>query len=381
MNKSKKKICLVVASPLTIKFFLMGHIARLGKEYDLTVITNTDDPDFLTHLQVPVRVISLRIERNVSLWRDATSLLLLTLIFARERFDIVHSLSTKTGLLAMVSAWLVKVPARVHTFQGEVWATKIGFWRRFLKFLDKVVVFCSTHLLVVSQSEGRFLIEEGVVRPGQLTLMANGSICGVDVERFKPDMAMRLSIRVQLAIPEADLLILYVGRLNRDKGLGDLAKAFSQLSKARSDVHLLAVGPDEGELRQLMLNDAGSTGRLHFAEYTKSPEHYMAAADILCLPSYREGFGLVLIEAAATGLPTVASRIYGITDAVVDGVTGLLFEVKNVEDLAAKLGQLLDNPELRIALGENGRKRVNSKYSSTLVQDFLLRYYERILQK
>jgi glycosyltransferase involved in cell wall biosynthesis len=378
---NKRKICWVIASPLTIQFFLEKHIQLLARDYELIVITNTQNRHFLDHLNVNLRLLPLAIERDISVVKDIKALWALIKIFREERFDLVHSLSPKSALLGIVAAWIARVPVRVHVFQGEVWATKIGFWRRFLKFLDKVVEFCSTHLLVVSQSEGRFLIEEGVVRPGQLTLMANGSICGVDVERFKPDMAMRLSIRVQLAIPEADLLILYVGRLNRDKGLGDLAKAFSQLSKARSDVHLLAVGPDEGELRQLMLNDAGSTGRLHFAEYTKSPEHYMAAADILCLPSYREGFGLVLIEAAATGLPTVASRIYGITDAVVDGVTGLLFEVKNVEDLAAKLGQLLDNPELRIALGENGRKRVNSKYSSTLVQDFLLRYYERILQK
>lgn len=377
----KRKICWVVVSPLTIHFFLEKHIQALANKYDLTLITNTKDLYFLNHLNVNIRVLPLAIERDISIFKDIRALWDLIAIFHKERFDLVHSLSPKSALLGMVAAWVTRIPLRVHVFQGEVWATRSGLWRRFLKFLDKVVVFCSTHLLVISRSEERFLIDEGVVRRGDLTLMANGSICGVDMARFKPDVAMRYAIRAQFGIPESALLILYVGRLNRDKGLEELAKAFAQLAQGRSHVHLLAVGPDEGDLRQLMQSIVGSRERLHFAEYTKSPEHYMAAADILCLPSYREGFGLVLIEAAAAGLPTVASRIYGITDAVVDGETGLLFEVKNVEDLMTKLLQLLENAELRKVLGEKGRQRVAREFSSELVRDFLLSYYERILQK
>lgn len=378
---AKKKICWIVASPLTIKFFLEEHICAAANNYDLTIISNVKDSKYLQHLNVEVNVLPLSIERKISLVKDFVALILLIRILKKQQFDLVHSFSPKSALLGMVAAWLGRVPTRVHVFQGEVWANKAGFWRWFLKFLDKVVVFCSTHLLVVSRSEEQFLIGEGVVRSGQLTLMANGSICGVDVDRFRPDADMRSAIRDQFGISASDLLILYVGRLNPDKGLQELAEAFSRLAAERSDVHLLAVGPDEGHLRDLMRGVAGSTERLHFADYTSTPEHYMAAADILCLPSYREGFGLVLIEAAATGLPTVASRIYGITDAVIDGETGLLFEVKNVDDLTWKLQQLLDNPPLRASLGENGRLRANQQFSGELVRAFLLRYYEHILQK
>lgn len=376
----KKRICLVIASPLTIKFFLLGHIKALATKYDLAVITNTGNPEFLAYLGVPVRVIPVAIERNVSLWRDLKALIRLALIFSRERFDLVHSLSPKSGLLAMAAAWMAKIPIRVHTFQGEVWATRKGLWRSFLKLLDRLVVRCANHLLVVSCSEEQFLIEQGVVPPGKLRILANGSICGVDPGRFKPDLSARNEIRASLGIPDADTVVLFIGRLTVDKGLLDLTDAFSRIIVHRKNVHLLVVGPDEQGMRDRMNNWLGrGCPQLHFADYTETPERYIAASDILCLPSYREGFGLVLIEAAATGVASVGSRIYGITDAIVDSETGLLFTPGNIDDLTEKLERLIGDPVLRNVLGENGRVRACRDFSKELVLAELLKYYEQLL--
>jgi len=377
---AKKRICLVIASPLTIRFFLLGHISALAKNYDLTVITNASDPGFLAHLGVPVRVISVVIERNISLWHDLKALIQLAFIFSREQFDMVHSLSPKSGLLAMAAAWMVNIPVRVHTFQGEVWVTRKGLWRFFLKSLDKLVANLATHLLVVSYSEEKFLIEQGVVPPGKLQILANGSICGVDIARFKPDLFARSNIRTSMGIPESDTVILFLGRLTVDKGLLDLADAFSRIIAHRQNVHLLVVGPDEEGMRDRIIKRCRHGFlRLHSADYTDAPERYMAASDILCLPSYREGFGLVLIEAAATGIATIGSRIYGITDAIVESETGLLFTVGNIEDLTEKLELLIRDPVLRRVLGENGRSRACRDFSKKLVLSELLRYYEHLL--
>ena len=376
---SKKRICLVIANPLTIHFFLLDQIKALANKYDLTVITNTGNPAFLSHLGVPVRVIPVAIERHVSLWRDLKALIRLALIFSNEKFDMVHSLSPKSGLLAMAAAWLVKVPVRIHTFQGEVWVTRRGLWRAFLRFLDKLVVRLANHLLVVSYSEEKFLIEQGVVPPGKLQILANGSICGVDLSRFKPDLSVRNKIRDSLGIPEADTVVLFIGRLTVDKGLLDLADAFSRIIAKRKNVHLLVVGPDEGGIRERMQSMLGiECPLLHFAAYTETPEHYIAASDILCLPSYREGFGLVLIEAAATGIASIGSRIYGITDAIVDNETGLLFTPGNIDDLTEKLECLIGDPALRDVLGENGRMRACRDFSKELVLSELLKYYEQL---
>jgi glycosyltransferase involved in cell wall biosynthesis len=376
----KKKICIVIASPLSIHFYMLGYITVLAKEYDLTVITNTDDQNFLAYLGVPLKVTPLVIERNVSLWRDLKALTQLFFIFYRERFDLVHSLSPKSGLLAMIAAWIAIVPVRIHTFQGEVWITRKGLWRSFLKFLDKLVARCATNLLVVSFSELKFLVEQGVVSHGKSQVLANGSICGVDTVRFKPDFIARSRTRASLGIPESDTVILYLGRLTMDKGLLDQVDAFSRVAAIYENVHLLVVGPDEeGMQKKMKIRCVNGLLRLHFADYTASPEHYMAGADILCLPSYREGFGLVLIEAAATGLATIGSRIYGITDAIVENETGLLFTAGDVGDLTNKIEILIEDPTLRRVLGENGQVRINRDFSKELVLSELLRYYKNLL--
>lgn len=376
----KKKICLVIASPLTIRFFLLGQIEALAKKYDLTVIVNTDDPNFLDYLNVPLRVIPVAIERNVSLLRDFLALIRLISIFLRERFDLVHSLSPKSGLLAMTAAWIVRLPVRIHTFQGEVWLTKKGIWRTFLKSMDKLVACLATDLLVVSFSEKNFLIEQRVIKNDKAQILGSGSICGVDMDRFKPNLVVRQQIRSAIGIPQTALVVLYVGRLKVDKGILDLVEAFSEISSLHVDAHLLVVGPDEECLREkVLLKMQNNLDRLHFVGYTDKPEMYMAAVDILCLPSYREGFGLVLIEAAATGIPTIGSRIYGITDAIVEFETGLLFAAGNVAELAEKIKLLLVDSRLRHFLGERGRLRALENFSKSLVLRELLQYYDERL--
>jgi glycosyltransferase involved in cell wall biosynthesis len=378
---SKKEICWIIANPLTINFFLLDHIKLLGSKYNLTVITNTEDLDFLDFLNVPIKVISVRMERNISLWVDLLALIRLVIVLRRSKYDIVHTLSPKSGLLGIVASWLVRVPIRVHTFQGEVWLTRKGFLRALLKLMDRLLVKCSTHLLVVSSSEKDFLVNEGIFKHESALVLANGSICGVDVERFKPNPFVRNSIRADLDIKITDILLLYVGRLNVDKGLFDLADSFALLKEKYQNLHLLVVGPDEDDMRSRMIFKSGNYERLHFVGHTPNPEDYMAAADVLCLPSYREGFGMVLIEAAAVGIPTVGSNIYGISDAIEDRVTGLLFQPANVKDLSEKLEHIISSPALASSLGLSGMNRVHQFFSREKVLGAFLSYYELLLSE
>lgn len=375
-----KKVCWVIASPLTINFFLRDHIAMLAKHCQLTVVTNTDDPQFLADLGVPLRLMPMTIARDVHIWSDIKALLKLIWFFRREKFDAVHSLSPKTGLLAMVAGWFVRVPLRLHTFQGEVWITRKGLWREILRWMDKIVAVCATHLTVVSFSERQFLIDQAIARPEKLQVLGEGSICGVDLARFKPDADARNRIRGELGIAESAILVLFVGRVNRDKGVLDLAQAFVNISQTQPDLHLALVGPDEAGLRgSIATICAGVSGQLHFVDYTKTPEIYMAASDVLCLPSYREGFGLVLIEAAAAGLPTLGSRIYGITDAIADGQSGLLFRAADIDDLTRQLLRLVQDPDLRKRLGTFGMQRAQEKFSKEYVLAKMLGFYKKFL--
>ncbi|OGQ54835.1 MAG: hypothetical protein A3J24_01195 [Deltaproteobacteria bacterium RIFCSPLOWO2_02_FULL_53_8] len=379
--KKRRKICIVVSSEMTVRAFLMRHIAALSEKYDVSVVVNTSNTAFLKQLGLSANLVSIPIERKISPLKDLYALLRLAKLFKDGRFDVVHSMTPKAGLLAMLAAKAARVPVRVHIFTGQVWVVKKGFARCGLKWIDKMLAGCATHLLTDSNSQKKFLVDEGVATDRTLKVLANGSICGVDTERFCFAPESRSVIRSSLGISGNEIVLLYIGRLNRDKGLLDLAAAFAKLCACFNNVKLVVVGTDEQEIRQVMASICREwEDRLFFVDFTDQPEKYMSAADIVCLPSYREGFGSVIIEAAAVGLPSVASKIYGLTDAVDDGETGLLHEPGNVEELTRQLHKLIQNPEFRSRVGANARIRAERHFSGARVTAAWLEYYGRILE-
>jgi glycosyltransferase involved in cell wall biosynthesis len=377
-NAGKRRaICVVTTTPLIVNFFLRGNLAALASRYDLTLILNLDEPYKPNLRGIDLRVISVRIERKISLFRDLAALARLVGIFMSHDFRVVHSVAPKAGLLAMIAAWIARVPTRIHTFQGETWAARSGFMRSLLKIADRIVAHLATHLLVVSRSEQEFLIEQGILAPARSRVLASGSISGVDVARFRADPEARRRIRRDFDIGDTDVLFLFLGRIARDKGILDLAAAFASVAAEFPHVRLLVVGPDEDGIQQQVIARAGAAvAKLRFSGITDTPEQVLAAADVICLPSYREAFGMVILEAAAMRIPAVASRIYGITDAVIEGETGLLHEASNPRELASQMKKLAENPELRRALGEAAYARVHREFRSERVIEELLKFYD-----
>ena len=378
---TRPRLCFVVASEMTVRAFLLDHLRALSTRFDVTVVANTDDRALLAAHGIEGAVVPVRIERPIDLRRDLQALLRLRALFRRERFDAVHSVTPKAGLLAMTAAALAGVPVRTHTFTGQVWVTRRGPMRRLLKLMDRITARAATHVLADSASQLAFLIREGVVRPEAASVLASGSISGVDVERFRPDPAARAEVRTELGAAADDVVFLHIGRLNRDKGVLDLAEAFARVARERRGMRLLFVGPDEEGLKEEIERvSAPVRARVHFVGFTSAPERYMAASDVLCLPSYREGFGSVVIEAAAVGLPAVASRIYGVVDAVEEGVSGVLHEPRDVAAIAAHLVALADDPGSRRRLGEQARTRVHHLFRTEDVVAALVGHYDKHLR-
>lgn len=373
----RPRICFVTAVPSTVNAFLRDHIQVLQAEYDVTVIS-----DFAgTSLDLPgVQQISVPIARPISPRRDLRALWRLVRLFRAAHFDVVHSVTPKAGLLTGLAGRLAGVPVRIHWFTGQVWATRQGLGRLVLRAADKVIAGNATHRLVDSPSQRDFLVAEGVLDGERATVLAQGSICGVDTRRFHPDPVARAEVRAAHGIADSDELVLFLGRFNRDKGLLDLAHAFRRLAATQPQLQLMVVGPDEENLwPEIAAICADFSSRLHRVDFTRAPERYMAAADIFCLPSYREGFGSVVIEAAACAVPSVASRIYGVTDAVEQDRTGLLFNAGDVDDLVMTMARLLGQPALRQSMGEAGRHRAEQSFSREVVTAALLAYYHAAL--
>ena len=174
-----------------------------------------------------------------------------------------------------------------------------------------------------------------------------------------------------------NIVYLFVGRLDVDKGILELVKAYSEVSKKVGNTSLWLVGPTETNIDVLLdLIKKLKIMSISFMPYTTAPETFMAAADVFCLPSRREGFGTVIIEAAACGIPAIGSRIYGLTDAIVDKETGFLVDIGNINALTDKMILLGSDDILRKRLGDMAMKRAHSLYSQEIVVQGLLDFME-----
>jgi glycosyltransferase involved in cell wall biosynthesis len=376
----RKRICFVTASPLTLRAFMRNHMLRLADTYDVSAVSSFSTEDLVGDWAPGVRLVRVPIAREIKPFVDVRAIWALLQFFRSERFDIVHSVTPKAGLLAMFAAWLAGVPVRIHCFTGQVWATKKGIFKAILKMSDRFIALTASHILTDSQSQRGYIEEEGVVSRGRAIVLGAGSISGVDLERFHPDKSMRARIRYELAIPTDAFLVLFVGRLNRDKGVLDLACAFAEVALAHKDIWLVVVGPDEECIADEFAKLCGAAiSHVVSVGFTTTPEHYMTAADVFALPSYREGFGTVVIEAAACGLPTVASNIYGLCDAVEENVTGLLHPPGDVAALKNRLLTLYADSDLRLMMANNARVRAQDIFSMNALTVELVKFYNTLL--
>lgn len=374
MSSARKRICMLAATPLTIHFFLKPHLIALAKEHDVTLVLNLKNDPYLPPLNLPVEVIDISIARKISPFADLSCLITLIGLFRKNQYDLLITVVPKAGLLGMLAGAISGIPKRIHIFQGEVWANRSGFGRWLLKTCDWITSSLATNVLAVSASEKQFLIKEGVADPNRIEVLGKGSIGGVDLQRFAPNKVKSAEIRTRLNIPEDAIIILFMGRLVADKGIHELVQAYCNLAKNDLNLYLLLVGPDEeGELNKIDFGDLKN--QVKRAPYTSEPESYLAAADLLCLPSHREGFGVVIIEAAAMGIPSIGSNIYGISDAIIDEQTGLLFEFSDVMALQKCIERLVTNADLRKILGLQARLNVEKNFSNTQV---IKRYIEYI---
>lgn len=378
----KRSIVFLASHPMSVVAFVLPHIRVLRALAPIQVVANTRDSSLLRERGVDVSISTVPVVRHIAPWADCKALWTLYWLFKRGNPLAVHTITPKAGLLGMAAAWLARVPVRVHSFTGQVWVTRSGPMRWLLKSADKSIAAMATNVLVDSPSQRDFLVGQGVVSAQHSATLGAGSICGVNTRRFCPSETARQAVRHELATPSDALVCLYLGRLNRDKGVLDLARAFAQIASAYPNAELWVVGPDESNCflqMQSLLRDA--VRQVKRVGFTHEPERFMQAADLFCLPSYREGFGASVIEAAACGVPALVSRIYGLTDAVIEGQTGWMHEPGNVQELAQQLEVLLANPACLLARGQAARKFAATVFAEEAITLAMRDFYAKRLHE
>ena len=378
----KQSLVFVATTPFAVNAFLRIHLLALAKTHEVTLCVNTTAYPLVDDVACAVRVRHIDIARKIAPWQDLRALFQLLCCFREVRPATVHSLTPKAGLLAMLAGWLTGVPWRFHTFTGQVWATKTGIGRSVLKGVDRLIAMCASRVFADSASQCRFLEAEGVVRYGGVNVLGQGSVAGVDLARFRPDSAARAALRTETGVADAVPVFIFVGRLVRDKGVFDLVEAFATLNAKHGQWELWMVGPDEEGLQATLQAEGERLGaRIRWFGPTPTPERYMAAADVFVLPSYREGFGSVVIEAAACGIPTIAYRIDGVVDAIVENHTGCFVAKGNVEELVQAMERLGSDPEMLSDLGNAARRRAFEDFSSSTISAAWLAFYGSVLKE
>ena len=305
----------------------------------------------------------------------------------RVRPDLVHAQTPKGGLLGTMAATLAGVPCRIYHIRGLPFMTATGRRRMLLKSTEKIACRLAHRVLCVSPSLREVAIAEGLCPPEKIAVLAGGSGNGVDADgRFNPaslEAGTRESVRQSWGVGPEELVIGFVGRLVRDKGIAELAEAFASLPAELPNVHLVVVGPREARdaVPEHVLRELERGERVHLLGSDWETPRLYAGMDVVALPTYREGFPNVPLEAAAMERPVVATRIPGCVDAVADGETGTLVPAQDAGALADALRTYLVDPELRRRHGLAGRERVLRAFRQEVIWEALHAEYLRLLNQ
>jgi glycosyltransferase involved in cell wall biosynthesis len=333
-----------------------------------------------------VQIVEVPMEREISPLRDIFCAWRLWGILRKLRPSVTNVGTPKAGLLGGFAAWLNRVPCRFYTLHGLRFETTKGLHRQLLILAERLACRFAHRVVCVSRSVREKAIASGLVDPERALIFGAGSCNGVDVSRFvhTPQRMKRAGeLRRQFKIPVQAPVVLFVGRLTRDKGIPELFQAFLQLEKQLPETRLLLVGSfEDGDPLPLDLRkQMEAHPHIILAGPASDPAPYYATADVLVLPSHREGLPTVVLEGHAAGIPVIGARVTGIVDLLVDGKTGLLFPVGDVTALAAAMAVLIRDKDLADRLALAGQELVKRNFQPQQIWEALRREYLKVLRE
>lgn len=374
----KKKIIFVSTTIITIQTFLLDHIQELIKQnFEIYVISNIKKIN--NNQKINVKLININFSRKVSLFSDLLSLFKLFFFLKKISPNLIISITPKAGFLSAFASFFLKIRFRVHIFTGQLWANKKGLYKYFLKFLDEIIIILSTHVLVDSFSQKKFLAKNMLCRErSKYFVIENGSICGVDTNKFRRSYSIRLLLRKKLNISASSIIITFVGRINYEKGIHNLIDAFKHILLVHKNAYLFLVGYDEINLKNKIKNYE-YRNKIKIFNHKNNVVNFLQTSDIFCLPSQREGFGVSVIEASSCQLPIVCSDIYGLKESSIHKTTGLKFKLGQNKQMVKHLIKLINDKKLREKLGKQGRNWVKQNFSKSKVVDGYVNFFKKIL--
>ena len=373
------KLIRTTTIPDSLENLLKGQLKMLSKYYNVLSVSSPGDDMETIEEREGVRTIAIPMERRISLIKDFISLIRLIVLFAKERPDMVHSITPKAGLLSMLAAWITRVPVRMHTFTGLVFPTATGKMQKLLIAMDRLTCFCATHINPEGEGVKRDLVNYNITSK-PLHIIANGNVNGIDLEYF--DKTPEVVEKACSYKKEGTFTFCFVGRMVRDKGINELVHSFLRLYQKDERVRLLLVGPFEKELDPVLpeveehiLHHPG----ICYMGYQNDVRPFLVASDALVFPSYREGFPNVVIQAGAMGLPAIVTDINGCNEIVLPDLNGVIIPSKDEQALYESMKYFASHPVEVERMAANARPLIASRYEQRIVWNALLDEYKSII--
>lgn len=366
MTTNQPKILLAVTADMSLTL-MRGFPEYLSSQGWEVHVVSSPGPllaSLSTHPGIHTHVLSM--ERQPSPVKDLVALVAWIRLLRLVRPDVVSVGTPKAALLGSIAGRLVGVPRRIYLLRGLRLETATGFLRHVLTFLEKLSIAASHDVVAVSPSLRERAIELGLVKGTKIRVLGAGSSNGIDPDAYLeanfPGMELT-RLRTSLGLVDDVPVIGFVGRLSVDKGIRILSEARKILSAAGVDHQLLVVGGnDQGQDSSVVTSRVLNVREAIVTGHVTDPRLHYRLMDVLCLPTYREGFPNVVLEAGASRVPTVTTDATGAIDSVVDNVTGLVVEVGSSTQLAAALEELLVDPVKRTTMGDAALKRIQESY-------------------
>lgn len=377
------KICFVTTIYSTYRAFLKNLSIYLHDtgEYDISLIcadeqeAHEDVPDFVHYFPV-------KMERGVSL-SMFESIKQIQVVLEKEKFDIVQYSTPNAAFYTSIAAKKAKVPVRLYCQWGIRYMGFEGWKRVLFKKLEKITCDNSTFIEVESDNIREFSLKEKLYTADRSCVIWNGSASGVDLSKFDISKKEQWNneIRKKYDISENDVVFSFAARLTADKGINELLEAFTNLVEKYDNIKLLVMGgmDDSGSINNELVKNAENSGKVIFTGSVPDVERYYAASDVFVAPSYREGFGLVVIEAEAMALPAIVSNVPGQIDAIVPNETGLDCVVKSALSLQKQMEKLILDTELRKRLGANAQKFVEDNFEQKKLFEYLKKHRDELI--
>jgi glycosyltransferase involved in cell wall biosynthesis len=374
------KIVVGISHPQTC-LTLTGHLRSLREEgFQVTLVSSPGELSNRIAEMEGVEAISIPISRGIAVMADVVTLVRLWMLLRRVKPDMTEFSTPKAGLLGTLAARTAGVPRRVYMLRGLKLERSRGWKRQLLLMSERLAAACADVVLCNSVSLRAEALALGVSSDAKLRLLGSGSSNGVDVQRFKPG-PNELGPSLGLS-PEA-VVVGFVGRLTRDKGVPELIEAFEAIVAAKPNARLLLVGwfdESEDALSEDLKERIKAHPRIHMTGFVNDTAPYYRAMDVMVLPTWREGFPNVVLEAAATGIPVVTTTATGSRDSVVPEVTGLLIPPGYPEAISEAVVRLLRDGDLRWRMGRAARAWVLEHFVDERVLGRTANFYRTLME-